>query len=63
MADETLNTHEPDLCCAKRLSKELRDGKLDGKNSWECPKCGVEWVCDLVGTFRHWRPNCPVMRF
>lgn len=56
-------THEPDDCCGKRISKALRDGTLDVSESWECPKCGLCWKPTIVEGLRHWAPHCPVMRF
>ncbi len=62
-ARSPLATHEDDPCCAKRLSKELRDRKLDGREQWICPKCGMEWLAKMIEGFKHWAPHCPVMRF
>jgi hypothetical protein len=58
-----LQSHEADKCCGKRISKELRDEKLDTAESWECPVCGLEWRPQIVAGIRHWSPHCPVMRF
>ena len=60
---QELATHDDDLCCSGRLSKALRAGQLDGKYSWECPKCGVEWRAKRIDGIKHWAPHCPVLRF
>jgi hypothetical protein len=65
-----LNSHEPDECCGKALSKALLSGSLDTANSWECPKCGQEWRPKLTkfipgdgaltlapDPIRHWTPH------
>ena len=56
---ELTHTHDPDDCCARSLSKALRDGKLEGKLSWTHEKCGCEWIAEEIpGTgFLHWRAN------
>lgn len=51
-----LNTHVPDTCCSKPLSKALSGGLLAGKDSWDCPKCGVSWKARMVQAVRHWEP-------
>jgi hypothetical protein len=59
-----LNTHEPDDCCAKALSKALRSGALDKAETWKHEKCGLEWRPVHIGEARHWQPVviCEVMR-
>jgi len=69
MAVMLLNTVHPDDCCTRRISKDLRDGKLDTVDTWECPKCGTEWrptiislapgklvTLDQAQQIRHWEP-------
>lgn len=66
MSDEkpiSLNTHEPDACCGKHLSKALRSGLLDSLDTWMCPKCGMEWQPRMVETLRHWEPHPVILIF
>ncbi len=51
-----LNTHAADTCCSKPLIKALHANALDGKDSWDCPKCGVTWKAQMVGDLKHWEP-------
>ena len=66
MAPKLLDIVVPDLCCARRLSKDLQRGKVAG-DTWVCPKCSVEWRAELKeedGTpYRKWAPYCPVVVF
>ena len=36
-----LQSHEPDQCCGKHISKALRAEELDTAAEWTCPRCGV----------------------
>jgi len=54
------NSYEPDTCCGKHIVRAISEGKLDAADSWECPKCGLEWKPRVVGTLRHWEPH-PVL--
>ncbi len=54
-------TYEPDDCCGRRISRVL--DTLSAADSWECPKCGVEWRPAIVGTLRHWAPHVPILLF
>ena len=38
-----LNSHDPDPCCGKFISDDLRSGALDEAYLWTCPECGIEW--------------------
>jgi hypothetical protein len=38
------------------LQKDLRGGKVTGE-SWECPKCGGGWCCEVDGEIRSWTPD------
>ena len=56
-------SHAPDGCCAKHISKALRKGDLDTAEIWNCPKCGTEWkpsmvsaTSDMANPIRHWQP-------
>jgi hypothetical protein len=51
-----INSHAPDPCCGKHLSKALRTGMLDTVMHWECPKCGTQWKPTLIAGVRHWQP-------
>ena len=61
---EYLNIFAEDSCCARRLSKAIGKQEVRG-DTWECPKCGVEWRAEMResdGTpYRYWKPHCPVM--
>lgn len=52
-----LNSHEPDPCCGKHISKALLSGALNDAIHWECPECGEQWKPELHGTVRHWQPH------
>jgi hypothetical protein len=53
-----LDTFTPDECCSPRISKAIAAGRLAGVEAWECPKCGVDWIPELVpGLGRHWMPR------
>jgi hypothetical protein len=52
-----LNSYEPDECCGDRISKALRSGALENKDSWTCPKCGMEWTPHSMGRINHWFPR------
>lgn len=65
-----INTHEPDTCCGKALSKALLSGSLDNADRWTHEKCGLDWLAvqhydETTGlpTIRHWLPHCPALRF
>ncbi len=51
-----LNTHAADTCCSKPLIKALHANELDGKDNWDCPKCGVTWKARMVDSVKHWEP-------
>jgi hypothetical protein len=51
-----LTTHADDECCARYISRALRDGLLDIAEKWVCPKCGQEWRPDLQDEWKHWSP-------
>lgn len=53
-----LNTHAADTCCSKPLIKALHANELDGKDSWDCPKCGTCWKARMVESVKHWEPTC-----
>jgi predicted RNA-binding Zn-ribbon protein involved in translation (DUF1610 family) len=52
-----LETFAEDDCCNKRIVKASRDGQLEGKSSWTCPKCGEEWKPRMIGCALHWEPH------
>lgn len=57
-----LDTYDADDCCSSRLARALRSNALAGVNSWECPKCSVEWVASPTDVGRHWKPRVWVAR-
>jgi hypothetical protein len=56
-----LETFEPDDCC--KIVKASREGQLDGKTEWQCPKCGMNWTPDYLRIdmgepfAKHWMPR------
>lgn len=54
---ETLNSHEPDSCCGRAISKALREEQLNKIEEWVCAKCGMKWTPEMHGTIRHWMPR------
>ena len=52
-----LQSHEPDQCCGKHISKALRAEELDTAAEWTCPRCGVLWTATIEGTVKHWSPK------
>lgn len=56
-----LNTHEPDACCGKALSKALASGVLDDTTMWTHEQCGLDWKVQIIAgeetEVRHWSPH------
>lgn len=58
-----LETFAEDECCRLRILRAAHDGKLHGKDSWTCPKCGTEWRAQYVKLdmgepcAKHWEPK------
>ena len=66
-----LNSHEPDECCGKHISKWLLTGSpfvIENAASWSCPECGTEWKPRVFAggddpnliwdqAVRHWSPH------
>ena len=51
------DAYQEDPCCGKRLGKALLSGKLEGTESWVCPKCGCEWRSKIIEGLRYWSPH------
>jgi hypothetical protein len=60
---EPLDTFEQDNCCGTHLAKAGRSGVLASLTSWECPRCGTEWVAKISGPIRHWCPTAAIAIF
>jgi len=60
-ARSKLQTYEPDDCCP--IAKAIESGRLDDKDSWTCPKCGMEWKCEIGEAIRHWSPKPVIVIF
>jgi hypothetical protein len=56
-----LNSFEDDECCAPRIAKAGREGRLKAATAWTCPKCGCDWTVAERGAIRHWSPVSDVM--
>jgi hypothetical protein len=57
------HTHVSDACCSKPIMKAMRDGLLDDKAQWCCPKCDTEWIMQVVNGVHHWRPQPQMVTF
>lgn len=56
-----LNSFDDDECCAPRIAKAGREGRLKSATAWTCPKCGCDWTVSERGAIRHWSPVSDVM--
>lgn len=60
---ELLETFAEDDCCRLRILNAAHAGKLQGKDSWMCPKCGMEWRAEYLKLdmgepcAKHWEPK------
>ena len=52
-----MQAHTADPCCGCRISKAMREGKLDTADKWECPKCQMEWRPEETNGVRIWSPK------
>lgn len=56
-----LHVGNDDDCCRAPFQRDAREGKLDSRITWDCPKCGTEWKmgrCD--GFLYHWTARVPM---
>lgn len=51
-----LQSFDEDDCCAQRIRRAMKSGKLDACDSWVCPACGTEWKPEQHGPVKHWKP-------
>lgn len=47
------NPQDATGCCAA-INKAFRKGELDAVDVWVCPKCSMDWPCQMVEGIRYW---------